>query len=78
MRVITDSTSFYDTNELELQEIGNDDLDHTFDTVGNMRHRDINTGFTKYIYTHDGWNRLVKVQIQDDGRRAGCGWPSGG
>jgi RHS repeat-associated protein len=42
---------------------GSGALTLTYDAAGNLRERPDGTG--EYIYTHDAWNRLVKVEYDD-------------
>ena len=58
-----------DVNELiglDLDDNSTFELVPTYDDAGNMREHPINSN-TKYRYTHDLWNRLVKVEIEKAG-----------
>ena len=51
---------------LDLDDNSTFELTPTYDDAGNMREHPINSN-TKYRYTHDLWNRLVKVEIEKGG-----------
>ncbi len=54
--------------------VGEDPLDLTYDKAGNLREQEIKDDplapppvLIKLVYTHDAWNRLVRVEIDDGG-----------
>lgn len=62
-------------NELDYRDPdadpGTPNLDLTHDKNGNLKTEQIGTGATTATYTHDAWNRLVKVERSDtEGPRA--------
>ncbi len=61
-----------DVNELSDRDPdgsgGNDKLALTYDKAGNLRTEEVGSGPITVTYTHDAWNRLVKVEYGTDDR----------
>jgi len=78
---VKETRTHNDANELTAVDPdgsgGAASLPLTHDKTGNVRERQLTTvgsnGWTKYLYTHDAWGRLVKVEHQSkpDGSSAG-------
>jgi RHS repeat-associated protein len=71
----TDARTHNQANELVSQDIvttGTDKLDFTYDNAGNARTQEVGSESapTVITYTHDLWNRLVKVQYTPNGGSA--------
>ena len=58
MNQITERDLIRDPNQGQVLNIP-----FAYDNAGNMTESTLDGGTSKYIYTHDAWNRLVKVEI---------------
>lgn len=63
---ISESREHNEVNELIERDFAGSSSDHTlgYDAAGNMATDAVTSGATT-IYTHDLWNRLVKVEVDD-------------